>query len=111
MSFWDHIKPSKPPPVATAVERSSDRRTLTLTWDDGKVTQVSAKTLRGLCPCAACVDEWTHVRRHDPEKVPETTTLETLQPVGNYAVSFVFSDGHSTGIFHWTFLREHSTPT
>lgn len=27
-----------------------------------------------------------------------------LEPVGNYAVNPVFSDGHDTGIFSWDFL-------
>ena len=25
----------------------------------------------------------------------------------NYAISFVWNDGHSTGIYSWNFLREH----
>ena len=33
-------------------------------------------------------------------------TIESIQPVGNYALSFAFSDGHGTGIYRYDFLRE-----
>ena len=111
MSFWDSIKPSKPPPTATAVDRSEDRRTLTLTWNDGRVTESTGRELRGLCPCAACVDEFTRVRRHAPTKVPGGTTIENISPVGNYAIALTFSDGHGTGIFTWEMLRQNTRPT
>ncbi|MGA9522106.1 MAG: DUF971 domain-containing protein [Myxococcaceae bacterium] len=106
MSLWDHIKPSKAPPVATQLELSPDRHFLVITWDDGAQSRLSAKTLRGLCPCAVCVDEWTNQRRHDPSKVADTTTFQGLQPMGNYAVNLAFSDSHSTGIYTWQYLRE-----
>ena len=31
-----------------------------------------------------------------------------LEPVGNYGVKPVFSDGHSTGIYSWDTLRRAS---
>lgn len=110
MSFWDHIKQTTPPPAVTQVERSDDRRVLTFRWSDGAVTSATGMKLRGMCPCAACVDEWTHVRTIDPAKVPAETAVNDLSAVGNYALSLTFSDGHSTGIFNWTHLRECSSP-
>ena len=32
--------------------------------------------------------------------------LVELEPIGNYAVKPVFSDGHDTGIFSWNLLYE-----
>ena len=32
-----------------------------------------------------------------------------MKPVGNYAYSIAFSDGHDTGIFTFEFLRELGT--
>ena len=110
MSIWDHIKPSKAPPSVTGVDLSPDRRTLTLSWDDGKTTPLTARQLRQICPCAVCVDEWTKKLRHDPSKVPETTTIQGVQPVGNYALSLTFNDSHSTGIFTWELLRKTAEP-
>jgi DUF971 family protein len=108
MSFWDTIKPTKRPPVATAVDLSSDQQTLSLTWDDGKVTQVTARLLRQSCPCAECVEEWSGKRTFDVEKIPPTLKVLEAAPVGNYALSFVFSDAHRIGIFNWSYLRELS---
>jgi len=31
-------------------------------------------------------------------------TLESLDPIGNYAVQPRFSDGHSSGIYSWDYL-------
>ena len=33
-------------------------------------------------------------------------TVEAIKPVGNYAISLAFSDGHATGIYRYDFLRE-----
>jgi DUF971 family protein len=110
MSFWDHIKPAARPPQATAVDLSGDGRTLTLTWDDGQRTQVSARALRQACPCAECVDEWTQKRTLDPEKVPEDLRILDVGQVGNYALKFTFGDAHQTGIFNWSLLRQQGRP-
>ena len=31
-------------------------------------------------------------------------TIRKVEPVGNYAVKLVFSDGHDTGLFTWAYL-------
>jgi DUF971 family protein len=31
-------------------------------------------------------------------------TIRKVEPVGNYAVKLVFSDGHDTGLFTWSYL-------
>lgn len=33
-------------------------------------------------------------------------TATSCEPVGGYAVRIAFSDGHSTGIYSWDYLRE-----
>lgn len=108
MTFWEHLKPRKRPPSATAVELSADRRVLTLAWEDGQRTSVTARKLRQSCPCAECVEEWTGRRTLDVASVPEDLTLNEVAPVGNYALSFVFGDAHRVGIFDWSYLRELS---
>jgi DUF971 family protein len=110
MSFWDHLKPAVRPPSATSVDLSPDHQSLRMAWDDGKTTTVRARALRVSCPCAECVDEWTHERRVDPAKVPEDLKILEMRPVGNYALNFTFGDAHQTGIFNWGFLRELSAP-
>lgn len=109
MSIWDHVKPlEKAAPNALDVQVDRDGRVVKLAWDDGQQTSVSARVLRQLCPCAQCVDEWTNKRTFDPQSIKPDMKIVAQGPVGNYAVSFRFADGHSTGIFTWRFLRETS---
>jgi len=49
------------------------------------------------------------VRGHGPgQEVLQTGKREVgitaVEPVGNYAVRLVFSDGHDTGLYSWDFL-------
>ena len=110
MSFWDRIKPATPPVSATDVELSPDATRVTVSWQDGVKTSASAQVLRQQCPCAGCVDEWTNKRTLDPAQVPADLRITQVQPVGNYALTFLFSDGHGTGIYPWKHLRDITQP-
>ena len=110
MSFWDRIKPTTRPVSATEVSLSPDGTQLALTWEDGVKTGANAQHLRQQCPCAGCVDEWTNKRTLDPARVPADLRITQVQPVGNYALTFVFSDGHGTGIYPWKLLRDITQP-
>jgi DUF971 family protein len=85
----------------------SDPRRIEFEWEGGDRSWLTAAELRALCPCAACVDELTGVRRHDPGSVPDDLEHRGVRLVGNYALTMTFSDGHGTGIFPFTFLWEH----
>lgn len=108
MGFLDtlKVKPNTPPPSGVDVVLSNEGRTLSVRWSDGKSTDLPARLLRQACPCAGCVDEWSNQRTFDPEKIPATVTVKETRPVGNYALGIAFGDGHATGIFPWTMLRE-----
>ncbi|EAU69187.1 conserved hypothetical protein [Stigmatella aurantiaca DW4/3-1] len=110
LSFWDRIKPAPKPISATDIRLSPDGARLTLVWDDGTSTSATAQVLRQQCPCAGCVDEWTNKRTLDPARVPPELRIQQVQPVGNYALSPVFSDGHATGIYPWPLLRDITQP-
>jgi DUF971 family protein len=85
----------------------SDPTRLVIEWLDGRTTVYSAAQLRGVCPCARCVNEVSGVRMHDPSTVPSDLTHSDLRMVGNYALAMRFSDGHDTGIYPFRYLREH----
>lgn len=57
-------------------------------------------------PGATTTYHWSNpalrVRHYDGHPCPETVT-----PVGNYAVTFTWNDGHKSGIYSWNFLRRH----
>ncbi len=108
MSFWDHIKPAQRVPQATHIALEAGETVVVLDWDDGKQTRVQARTLRQFCPCAECVEEWSGKRTFELESIPQGTKVLSVSPVGNYALSFTFSDAHRTGIFNWSHLRELS---
>lgn len=84
---------------------TEDGTRLRITWEDGAVAEYVPRTLRLRCPCAACVDEMTGVRTLRPEKVPEGVYPEAIHYVGRYALQFLWSDRHSTGIYPFEYLR------
>lgn len=92
----------RPQPVEA--RRLPERGALRLTWSDGHVGTYAYTYLRGLCPCAGCQGHGAGpVRYREP---PEDVELEEIREVGNYALSFAWSDGHGTGIYRFDYLRE-----
>lgn len=103
-TIWDYMKKAARPPVPTSIDRGPDRL-LSIRWDDGATTAISAHDLRANCPCAGCVDEVTHVRTLDVGAIPKDIDVAGLDQVGNYALHVDFTDGHGTGIYDWKLLR------
>ncbi len=94
-------------PVQLAI--GADGR-LAIDWSDGERKSHTIRQLREACPCATCKDR----RLHPPPKqlLPVLSaaelaplTLRGMTPVGNYAYSLSFSDGHDTGIYTIEYLR------
>ena len=79
---------------------------LRITWADDTVCRYTAPELRRACPCAQCVNEWTGQRMLKPETISNELTIADLSLVGRYALNFRWSDGHDTGIYSFTYLRE-----
>jgi len=75
-------------------------------WKDGAVSDYQARDLRLACPCASCVDEGTGRPLLDPRTVKSDILLFGAELVGRYGLSFIWSDGHKTGIFAWPKLRQ-----
>ena len=78
---------------------------LSISWNDGHKGVYPVRHLRQHCPCAGCVDEWTGERRLKPDSIPLLILLEDIEPVGRYAFRIKWSDGHDTGIYAYTALR------
>ncbi len=83
---------------------SKDRKTLNVTFDDGRSFELAAEMLRVLSPSA-------EVQGHAPDQkitVPGKRNVEiiSVQPNGNYAVRIGFDDMHDSGIYTWRYLLE-----
>lgn len=74
-------------------------------WKDGHKSIYSHRFLRLRCPCAHCVDEWTHEVRLDPLTVPQDVQAVDYMFIGNYGVELLWSDTHYTGIYTYQMLR------
>lgn len=85
--------------------QESGTKELLITWQDGHHSSYSFPYLRRKCPCAGCVDEWTGKLRLLPETISEEVRPLAIRPVGNYAIRFDWSDGHTTGIYSFEYLR------
>lgn len=85
---------------------TADGARLAIRWADGVTSEFEPWLLRTRCPCAGCVDEMTGIRTLSPESVPRTIYPEAIHYVGRYALQFVWSDGHRTGLYPFEFLRK-----
>jgi len=95
---------AKSDPWPTELKVDKDRRLLAVAFDDGASFALPAELLRVMSPSA-------EVQGHSPEErvtVPGKKAVRILriEPVGNYAARIVFDDGHDTGLYTWTYLRE-----
>ncbi len=75
-------------------------------WTDGHQSLYDAKYLRLNCGCAECVEEWSNRKILDPASIPADIRAEDYLMVGKYAVQFLWSDAHFTGIYPFELLRK-----
>ena len=90
--------------MPTRVKRVNALQT-DITWNDGHFSSYPSWYLRENCPCAHCVEEFSGRRLILQGSIPSTLERADVAPVGNYALSFTWSDGYSTGIYSFDFLR------
>ena len=80
---------------------SKDKKLLTVSFKDDNYA-LSSEYLRVHSPSA-------EVRGHGPGQETlqlnkQEVTISSLVPMGNYAIAIHFSDGHTTGIYSWSYL-------
>jgi DUF971 family protein len=89
----------------TAITLHQKSRVLEIEFSDGRRFRLPCEFLRVYSPSA-------EVRGHGPGQEAlqvgkKDVEIQRLEPVGNYAVQLVFSDGHDTGIYSWDLLYEY----
>lgn len=79
-----------------------------LLFADGFEAYLGLPMLRRCCPCAACQgepDALGRVRRPLVDHGPQAFELRRFETVGGYALQLFWGDGHSTGIYSYSYLQ------
>jgi DUF971 family protein len=95
------LKPDTPIPTEIKLHQKS--RILELAFDNGERFELTYEFLRVFTPSAEARghgqgQETLQVGKRDVDIV-------SLEPVGNYALKPVFSDGHESGLYSWDILH------
>ena len=85
---------------------SKDKKLLTVSFKDDDYA-LTSEFLRVYSPSA-------EVRGHGPGQETlqlnkQDVSIASLVPMGNYAIAIHFSDGHTTGIYSWSYLLHLGT--
>jgi DUF971 family protein len=92
---------NSPKPIDIKLHQKS--RLLEIVFDDNTECMLSCEFLRVYSPSA-------EVRGHGAgqevlQTGKEDVNIVGIEPVGNYAVKLIFSDGHDTGLYSWDYLH------
>lgn len=99
----------EPPPRNIDLKKD---RGLTVEWADGTSSYYSIAYLRKMSPSAEARELREEQRKNPLAVLPANfasgrpITAVGAELVGHYALKIVFSDGHSTGLYSWDYLRE-----
>jgi DUF971 family protein len=88
----------------TELKLDKEKRTLSVSFDDGERFALPAEMLRVLSPSAEVQGHSAEQRVTVPGK--KDVRITQLAPVGNYAIRITFDDGHDTGLYVWDYLRD-----
>lgn len=92
----------KDTPVPTEIKLHKISNKLELAYESGERFELSAEFLRVFTPSA-------EARGHGPGQETLQTgkrnvEISRIEPVGTYAICFIFSDGHDSGLYSWDLL-------
>jgi DUF971 family protein len=95
---------TKNTPIPTEIKLHKQSRVLEVAFNDGKRFNLPCEYLRVYSPSA-------EVRGHGPGQETlqvgkKDVEINGIEPVGQYAVVLIFSDGHDSGIYSWDYLYD-----
>lgn len=90
-------------PIPTEIKLHQKSRILELAFDNGDRFELTYEFLRVFTPSAEAIghgpgQEKLQIGKRDVEIVK-------IEPVGNYAIKPLFSDGHDSGLYSWDVLH------
>ena len=88
----------------TEIRLKRAERKLEIDFDDGARFSLPAEYLRVESPSA-------EVQGHGPGQKTlvsgrRRVAIDSVEPVGHYAIRILFDDGHETGIYSWSYLHQ-----
>jgi DUF971 family protein len=94
----------------------SKSKGIEIDWKDGHHSSYGVVYLRDWCPCATCAGTHGTTPRPKTSEAPPASAapfpmykprerMLNIEPVGNYALRIVWSDGHNAGIYSYDHLR------
>ena len=94
------LNQTTPTPIDIRLHQAS--KLLEIKFDNNTECMLSCEFLRVHSPSA-------EVRGHGAGQETlqlgkEQVNITAIEPIGNYAVKLVFSDGHDTGLYSWDYL-------
>lgn len=91
-------------PIPTEIKLHQQSRVMEVAFNDDSRFTMPFEYLRVFSPSA-------EVRGHGPGQEvlqvgKKNIEIKNIEPVGQYAVVLVFSDGHDSGIYSWDYLYD-----
>ena len=91
-------------PIPTEIKQHQQSRVMEIAFNNGDRFELPYEYLRVYSPSA-------EVRGHGPGQETlqvgkRNVDIKNIEPVGHYAVSLAFSDGHDSGIYSWDYLHD-----
>jgi len=92
------------PPIPSNIKLHQKSRLLEIVFNDDTECMLSCEFLRVYSPSA-------EVRGHGVGQEvlqigKENVNILGIEPVGQYAIKLIFSDGHDTGLYSWDYLYD-----
>lgn len=77
-------------------------------------TQAVERSFRFSCEFLRVYSPSAEVRGHGPGQEvlvldKQEVTIKQIEPIGQYGIKLIFSDGHDTGIYSWDYLYHLGT--
>jgi DUF971 family protein len=79
---------------------------LFIKWDDKTESIIPLQKLRRFCPCATCQSfREMQSKKYISFFFNDQIYIDFISDVGYYAISIIWKDGHSTGIYEFSYLK------
>jgi len=89
-----------------------DNKYLWIKWNDDTEAKIDLQKMREMCPCATCLAERNNQsKNYIPLLLSSQITVSGIEAVGSYAIQINWQDGHNTGIYEYTFLKNLEADT